>query len=181
MQPYSNAHAAARGANPPADGREWVVLLSPDTRRMMSTPEVQAEVSAGTLARETLVWRAGMNEWLAIASIRELDVPVARSQRPASVAASHYNAEHHNADHYNASHQHERHGHAPPHRGHRPASSAEMMQELVTTGAVALIMVAITLYMLSLGGAFAAGGGQHASSAAHGAQASNASASAKTH
>jgi hypothetical protein len=56
-----------------------------------------------------------------------------------------------------------------------------MMQELVTAGAVAIIMVAMTLYMLSLGGAFAAGSAPHASPAAQGAQASNSSASAKTH
>jgi hypothetical protein len=37
------------------------------------------------------------------------------------------------------------------------------MQELVTSGAVAAIMVATTLYMLSLGGAFAPGTAHHAS------------------
>ena len=46
------------------------------------------------------------------------------------------------------------------------------MQELVTTGAVAAIVVAMTLYMLSLGGAFTPGTAHHA---APGAQASNAS------
>jgi hypothetical protein len=36
------------------------------------------------------------------------------------------------------------------------------MQELLTTGAVAAIVVAVTLYMLSLGGAFAPGTALHA-------------------
>jgi hypothetical protein len=162
MSAYSNAHSAARGAHPPADGRQWVVLLTPDTRRMMSTPEVQAEVSAGTLARETLVWRAGMNEWMAIASIGELDVPMARPHRgPPAVSWEAAGA---------APPRHAGHAHARP-QAHRPASSSELMQELVTAGAVAAIMVATTLYMLSLGGAFAAGTAHHA---AHGTPAASA-------
>jgi hypothetical protein len=164
MSAYSNAHSAARGAHPPADGRQWVVLLTPDTRRMMSTPEVQAEVSAGTLARETLVWRAGMSEWMAIASIGELDVPLAQHHRAPSGMSWEAPAA--------APPRHAGHAHARQH-AHRPASSSEIMQELVTTGAVAAIVVAMTLYMLSLGGAFTPGTAHHA---AHGEQASNASA-----
>jgi hypothetical protein len=165
MSAYTNAHSAARGAHPPADGRQWVVLLTPDTRRMMSTLEVQAEVSAGTLARETLVWRAGMNEWMAIGSIGELDVPVARPHRaPPGQSWEAPGAVHPRQ----AMHPHQAgHAHARAH-AHRPASSSELMQELVTSGAVAAIMVAMTLYMLSLGGAFAPGGAHHA---AHGTQA----------
>jgi hypothetical protein len=160
MSAYTNAQSAARGAQPPADGRQWVVLLTPDTRRMMSTFEVQAEVSAGTLARETLVWRAGMNEWMAIASIGELDVPMARPHRaPPAVSWEAPGA------------AHPRHaGHARA-QAHRPASSSELMQELVTSGAVAAIMIAVTLYMLSLGGAFAPGSAHHA---AHGTAAASA-------
>jgi len=167
MSAYSNAHSAARGAHPPADGRQWVVLLTPDTRRMMSTPEVQAEVSAGTLARETLVWRAGMAEWMAIASIGELDVPMARPHRAPPAGSWDAPAAHP---------RHAGHAHARP-QAHRRASSSELMQELVTTGAVAAIVVAMTLYMLSLGGAFAPGTAHHP---AQSAQASNASA-AKAH
>lgn len=144
MSAYTNAHSAALGAHPAADGRQWVVLFTPDTRRMMSTPEVRAEVSAGTLARETLVWCAGMTEWMPIASIGELDVPVAWPQRapaPPSWEPSHPAP-------------HAGHGHARP-PVQRRASSSEIMQELVTAGAVAAITVAMTVYMLSLGGAFA--------------------------
>lgn len=166
MSAYTNAHSAGRAAHPPADGRQWVVLLTPDTRRMMSTYEVQAEVSAGTLARETLVWRAGMNEWMAIASIGELDVPMAQQHRAPPPGAS-WDAPAATPPRHAA---HARSGHP----AQRQASSSEILQELLTAGAVATIMVAMTLYMLSLGGAFAPG------TAHHGAQAS-ASAAQKAH
>ena len=160
MQAYSNAH----GVNPSADRQEWVVLLSPDTRRMMSTLEVRAEVAAGTLARETLVWRAGMNEWVAIARIGELDVPVAPP--PPSVSWDDPTGHHRSVGH----------GQAHAHGGHQHASAPnpQLTQELVTTGAVAVIMVTMTLYLLSLGGAFASGGGP--GGAAHAESASNATA-----
>lgn len=173
MSAYTNAHPATRDAHPPVDGRQWVVLLTHDTRRMMSTHEVQAEVSAGTLARETLVWRAGMNEWLPIASIGELDVPVARPHRaPPGMSWDAPAAPPRHAGHPHARQQ-----------AHRPASSSEILQELVTTGAVAAIAVAMTLYMLSLGGAFGPGTAHKAAhnNAAHGAQASNASAPQAAH
>jgi len=151
MQAYSNAH----GVNPSAEGREWVVLLSPDTRRMMSTHEVQAEVSAGTLPRETLVWRAGMSEWLAIASIGELDVPV-RQQR--SAPAPGWNAPASPSQRAAAHTMPRAHVQVQHHHHHASAPNPQLVQEIVTTGAVAMIGVAVTLYMLSLGGAFAAGG-----------------------
>jgi hypothetical protein len=158
MSAYDNSHSA-RGVYPPADGREWVVLLTPDTRRMMSTLEVQAEVSAGMLARETLVWRAGMSEWVAIASIGELDVPSARAQRAPPAVGWEARAV---TQPRSMGHGHVRpHAHAP-----RRASNSEMVQELLTTGAVAAIVVAVTLYMLSLGGAFAPGTAHHSARAA---------------
>lgn len=158
MQAYGNAHGGARGVNPSADGREWVVLLTPDTRRMMSTAEVQAEVSAGTLARETLVWRAGMNEWIAISSIGELDVPVMRQNHWAPAPG--WDAP--PAQQRPVSHSPARaHGHHHPQEQRPTMIGPQVMQELITTGAVAAIMVAATLYMLSLGGAFASGGGHH--------------------
>jgi hypothetical protein len=152
MSAYTNAHSAARGAYPPADGREWVVLLSPDTRRTMSTPEVQAEVRAGKLARETLVWRAGMSEWLAIAAVGELDVPPLQPHlEPAAAGWQPPAVQQRSAGH----------AHARPH-AHPAASSAEASQELVMAAAVAAIMVATTLFLLSLGGAFAPGSAHHA-------------------
>jgi hypothetical protein len=174
MQAHSNAHGAARGVNHSADGHEWMVLLSPDTRRMMSTHEVQAEVSAGTLARETLVWRAGMSEWMAIGSIGELDVPVARQHRPApgwdAPAAPSPRPAAQTQPRAHLQHQQYQHEH---YHQHASAPNPQLMQEVVTTGAVAMIGVAVTLYMLSLGGAFAAGG---VHSAAHAAPASSATA-----
>lgn len=146
MSAYSNAHGTAHGANHPSDGRQWVVLLTPDTRRMMSTPEVQAEVSAGTLSRETLVWRAGMTEWMAIGHIGELAVPFAREHRAPPAASWEPPME--------RSHQPAVHTPRRP-QAQRRISNTEIMQELVTTGAVAAIVVAMTLYLLSLGGAFA--------------------------
>jgi hypothetical protein len=172
MSAYTNAHGAARGAHHPTDGREWVVLLSPDTRRMMSTPEVQAEVSAGTLARETLVWRTGMSEWVAIGNIIELDVPLARAHH--APAAASWDAP------MAASQRSAGHMHARPH-AHRRASNSELMQEVVTTGAVAMIMVAVTLYMLSLGGAFAPLTAQHASGASQGTHAAQAARAPASH
>jgi hypothetical protein len=167
MSAYTNAHPAALGAYPP-DGREWVVLLTPDTRRMMSTREVQAEVSAGTLSRETLVWRAGMSEWMAIAGIGELDVPSARPHRVAPSVSWEAPAAGHP--------QPTAHDHARPHahaHAQRPASNAELTQELVATGAVAVIVVAITLYVLSLGGAFAPGKAHHAAASGSAQQAAH--------
>jgi len=174
MQAYSNAHGAARGVNHSSDGREWVVLLSPDTRRMMSTQEVQAEVSAGTLARETLVWRAGMSEWMAIGTIGELDVPMARQQRPPPAPGWEAPPPAAAPSRRPAAHTLPRgHMHQPSHHPYASEPNPQLIQEVVTTGAVAMIGVAVTLYMLSLGGAFAAGG---VHSAAHTAPASSATA-----
>ena len=58
-----------------AEGQQWLVLINPAMRRMMSTLEVQTEVRAGTLPRETLAWRAGMSEWVALGAIQELGLP----------------------------------------------------------------------------------------------------------
>jgi hypothetical protein len=153
-----------------------VVLLTADTRRMMSTAEVQAEVSAGSLARETLVWRAGMSEWVAIASIVELDVPVLRQPQHAPPAPG-WNSPAVQPPAMNHGHgQPHAHGHGHQRQPQRPTViSPAVTQELMTTGAVAVIMVAMTLYLLSLGGAFAPGSahhaGGHADSAASGATA----------
>jgi hypothetical protein len=66
--------------NPTVEGQEWLVLINRDDRRLMSTREVRAKVQAGLLARETLVWRAGMSAWESIGSIGEL---ASQSPRPA--------------------------------------------------------------------------------------------------
>jgi hypothetical protein len=57
---------------PRLEEQEWLVVIDQDNRSKMSTREVKAYVQAGKLARETLVWRAGMSAWAAIGSIAEL-------------------------------------------------------------------------------------------------------------
>jgi uncharacterized protein DUF4339 len=144
----------------PSAGQEWLVLINPAMRRMMSTREVQAEVRAGTLPRETLAWRAGMSEWAALGAIQELglpnrnptvrttpalgwDAPLAPTARPEE--------------------------HVPPrqHPGvsmtshHASAPSPQLVLELMSAGAVAMLIVALTTYLLSVGGAFQPGSAHH--------------------
>jgi hypothetical protein len=150
MPTYAATNVMAHQINPTVEGQQWLVLINPDMRRMMSTREVQAEVRAGTLARETLVWRAGMAAWQSISSISELgvsnnrptvpraraagwDAPLAASPRPEAVGA--YDA-------YES-------------RSH--AQSPQLMLELIATGAAVLLTVAVTSYTLFAGGAFQAG------------------------
>ena len=159
MQGYANANNASRDVSSASEGRQWVVLLTHDTRRMMSTPEVHAELQAGTLRREVLVWRAGMSEWVPIAHIAELSIAELSIARPNMPAA--YDGYEHAMP---AGRQAQEPAHpvrpAPVHARRRAATpDPALVMELVTTGAVALIVVAVTSYLLSLGGAFAAGGG----------------------
>lgn len=164
MQGYANANNASRDVSSASEGRQWVVLLTHDTRRMMSTPEVHAELQAGTLRRETLVWRAGMSEWVPIAHIAELNVAERNMARP-NMAMSNMPAPYEGYEHaMPAGRQAQQPAHpvhpAPVHARRRAATpDPALVMELVTTGAVALIVVAVTSYLLSLGGAFAAGGG----------------------
>ena len=159
MQGYANANNASRDVSSASEGRQWVVLLTHDTRRMMSTPEVHAELQAGTLRREVLVWRAGMSEWVPIAHIAELSIAELSIARPNMPAA--YDGYEHAMP---AGRQAQEPAHpvrpAPVHARRRTATpDPALVMELVTTGAVALIVVAVTSDLLSLGGAFAAGGG----------------------
>jgi hypothetical protein len=152
-----------QGHAQPSNGQEWLVLINPAMRRMMSTREVQAEVRAGTLARETLAWRAGMSEWVALGAIQELglpnrnptvrttpalgwDAPLAPTARPENMPPR---------QHSGASVSYE-----------ASTPSPHLVLELVSAGAVAMMIVAVTTYLLSLGGAFQAGSVHHAEPAA---------------
>lgn len=54
---------------------KWIVKITALDRRLMSNEELVAELERGSLvARETLVWRAGMLDWQPIASIEGLPV-----------------------------------------------------------------------------------------------------------
>jgi hypothetical protein len=152
MPTYAGVNIMARQMNPTVDGQEWLVLINQDNRRMMSTREVQAEVQAGTLPRETLVWRAGMAAWASIGSVAELatqnmrptvpraraavgwDSPLAETARPGSP--------------YDDQRQFSRA--QPP--------SAQLVLELFATGAAVLLIVLLTSYTLYAAGVFQAGG-----------------------
>jgi hypothetical protein len=157
--------------NPTFEGQEWLVLINQDNRRMMSTREVQAEVQAGLLARETLVWRAGMSAWASIGSIAEL---AAHSSRPTQSSRptvprrpEGYNprlAETMPANRMIAAQYLQR----------PAAANPQLMLELMSTGAVVALIVAITSYALYSAGAFQAGSpashapaGASATAAAH--------------
>jgi hypothetical protein len=139
----------AQQMNSTVEGQQWLVLINPDMRRTMSTREVQAEVRAGTLARETLVWRAGMAAWQSISSINELGLSNNRPTVPRARAAG-WDAP------LSASRPDAGGGYdAYPSRPH--AQSPQLMLELIATGAAVLLIVAVTSYTLFAGGAFQAG------------------------
>ncbi len=166
---HSEAHAqyAHADAHAPqvheqeSEGQQWLVLINPAMRRMMSTREVQAEVRAGTLPRETLAWRAGMTEWAALGAIQELGLPN-RNPTVRTTPALGWDAPLAQTEHP------DQHAPAQPRGGvsgaHRAVASApnpQLGSELVSAGAAALIIVAVTTYLLSVGGAFQAGGVHH--------------------
>jgi hypothetical protein len=140
--------------NPTFEGQEWLVLINQDNRRMMSTSEVKAEVQAGLLARETLVWRAGMSAWVSIGSVAELATqsssrPTVPRQRPPG-----YNprlAETMPANRIIAA----------QYLRPAPAPNPQLTLELMATGAIVALIVALTSYALYSAGAFQAGGAAH--------------------
>jgi hypothetical protein len=144
------------------DGQQWMVLINQDNRRMMSTREVQAEVHAGTLARDTLVWRAGMAAWQSISSISEFGLSNTRPTVPRARAAG-WDAPLSQRPDAEGGYDHPGHAHAS-----RPtAPNPQFMLELIATGAAVLLIVAITSYTLYAGGAFQAGGGEHGGDGSH--------------
>jgi hypothetical protein len=139
----------AQQMNPTVEGQQWLVLLNSDMRRMMSTREVQAEVRAGTLTRDTLVWRAGMAAWQSISSISEFGLSNNRPTVPRARAAG-----------WDAPLASPRPDAASGHDAYESRSHAQSPQlvlELIATGAAVMLIVAVTSYALFAGGAFQAG------------------------
>jgi hypothetical protein len=145
----------AQQMNPTVDGQEWLVLISQDDRRTMSTRQVQAEVQAGRLARETLVWRAGMSAWASIGSIAELAMQNTRPTVPRARAPLGWDAPLAQTPRPGSGHDEELYSSRPT------ASSSQLVLELIATGAAVLLIVAITSYTLYSAGAFQAGSAQH--------------------
>jgi hypothetical protein len=139
----------ARNVNSRLEGQEWLVLLDQDNRSKMSTREVQAHVQAGKLARETLVWRAGMSDWASIGSIAELAMQSSRPTVPRGQAPARYNPRF--AETVASSHRAAQYARRPA------APSPHLMLELVATGAAVLLTVLATSYALYTAGAFQAG------------------------
>jgi hypothetical protein len=158
----------AQQMNQTVDGQQWLVLINPDNpdmRRMMSTREVQAEVRAGTLARETLVWRAGMAAWQSISSVSELGMSNNRPTVPRARAAG-WDAP------LTASPRPDAAGDEDLYAPRSHAQSPQLVLELIATGAAVLLFVAVTSYSLFAGGAFQAGSPHtHGSAPEAGAQA----------
>jgi hypothetical protein len=161
----------ARDMNPRLEEQEWVVLIDQDNRSQMSTREVKAYVQAGKLARETLVWRAGMSAWAAIGSIAELATQpsrptVPRGQLSAGQLPAKYNPR--LAETVASSYR------AAQHYGRRPAAAGpKLMLELVATAAAVLLTVLGTSYALYRAGAYQAGGARPGADAHAGAPAAD--------
>jgi hypothetical protein len=145
---YAPVQPVARNMNSRLEGQEWLVLLDQDNRSKMSTREVQAYVQAGKLARETLVWRAGMSDWASIGSIAELATQSSRPTVPRGQPPAKYNPRF--AETVASSYRVAQYA-------RRPAPSPMLMLELVATGAAVLLTVLATSYALYTAGAFQAG------------------------
>ncbi|GAB3685907.1 SPFH domain-containing protein [Angustibacter aerolatus] len=69
----SAAPTAAPTAPPPLPGTtQWYLGVSGQQVGPLAPAEVAARVAAGTATPETLVWRAGMSDWVPLASVPEL-------------------------------------------------------------------------------------------------------------
>jgi GYF domain 2 len=157
MPTYAGVNVMARQMNPTVDGQQWLVLMSQDHRRTMSTREVQAEVQAGILPRETLVWRAGMAAWASIGNIAELSAQNTRPTVPRARAGAGWEAPLAQTAQYDSAHDDPRHDARPR------AQSPQVALELFATGAAVLLIVLLTSYTLFAAGAFQPGSSPHAS------------------
>jgi len=139
----------AREMNPRLEEQEWLVLIDQDNRSSMSTREVQHQVQAGKLARETFVWRPGMSAWASIGSIPELATQASRPTVPRGQPQAGYNPRLAETvmSGYRAAQQH----------GRRPAvPNPKLTLELVVTGVAVLLTVSAISYALYTAGAFQA-------------------------
>jgi hypothetical protein len=142
----------------------------------MPTDALRAAVQAGAVPPQMLVWRPGMSTWVPVGSVQELMQPAAGyAYDPALVpgptsaqqAAGQYLSSRGpglgETTTYAAWDPPE--GRSPAPRSHTPAPTqlpSNLPSELMATGMVVFGIVMFTLYMLSLGGAFEAGGHAHA-------------------
>lgn len=134
--------------NSMVQGQEWWVLINREDRRKMSTREVRAEVRAGTLARQTLVWRAGMNAWASIDSIAELAPAEARSPAaPRGRPPGSYNRRF--AETVASNHRM-----AEQVAALRVSHSQRVVRERVVTAAAVALAFAATFYALHAAGVF---------------------------
>jgi hypothetical protein len=116
----------------------------------MSTREVQANVQAGKLAPETLVWRGGMSAWASIGSVAELAAPSSLPTVPRRQPQAGYNPRF--AQTVISSHR------AAQQHGQRPTvSSPRLALALMATAAAVFVSVLGTSYALYTAGAFQAG------------------------
>jgi len=73
VTPYSEEDdAVTRLMEAPLGDQDWMVQVTALDRRMMSTPQLLSELSAGRISSRTLVWRGGMGDWLPVARVDEL-------------------------------------------------------------------------------------------------------------
>lgn len=72
--PYSDEDdAVTQLMDAPLGEQEWMVQITPQDRRMMSTEQLLSELATGNLVqRDMLVWRTGMSDWTPIARVEEL-------------------------------------------------------------------------------------------------------------
>jgi len=56
----------------PPEGEPWTVNVADDDQRTMTTQQVVAEFSHGTITDETYCWRDGMGDWLPLREVEEL-------------------------------------------------------------------------------------------------------------
>jgi hypothetical protein len=151
MPGRGGVHVMARPMNPTVGGHEWLVLLSPDNRRTMTTREVQAEVQAGRLSSDTFVWQAGMSAWAPIGSIAELAMPNVRPTAPQAQPSIGWDVPLAQRLRPNSPHDDPRQF-SPP-----TTLRPQLVLELVATGAAVLLIVLGTSYSLYVGGAFQPG------------------------
>jgi hypothetical protein len=167
------AYAPAPQMAPVVAEQPWLVLVGAGDQRTVQTAALRAALQARAIAPETLVWRAGMSNWAPVGSIGELvqaaapapagwDVPQTQPSSAQQAAQQYLSARGPGLGDTTTYAAWD-----PPQgrvvaRASAPATN--ITSELLATGMVVFGIVMFTLYVLSLGGAFEAGGGAHASS-----------------
>jgi GYF domain 2 len=94
LQPYSDAdEVATRYFETPRPPALWIVQVSMFERPSMTREQLLDELQNGLVQSDTLVWRAGMRDWSAVAQVEDLRralplhlVPGESPRRTSSVA-----------------------------------------------------------------------------------------------